>query len=277
IPLEHHAVRNDVGMFDVSHMGEILIKGKDALRFTIYVVSSRITVSNKMQYGFLLYENGTIVDDLMVYPFADDKVLLVVNASNTDKDFEHILKYLDGFDVNVENRSNDFGEIAVQGPKSFEVLSKLLGELPEHSGDFGYYKYKDGFLLISRSGYTGEDGFEVYGDNNQIQELWDLFYNKGITPCGLGCRDTLRFEAGMPLYGHEIDDTVNPYEAGLSFAVDLTKDQFVGKDALVLAKENVIRKSVGIELLERNVPRQGYSVFKDDVEIGKITTGYLSP
>ncbi|MBN3490625.1 glycine cleavage system aminomethyltransferase GcvT [Acholeplasma equirhinis] len=277
IPIEHHTIRNEVGMFDVSHMGEILIKGKDALKFANYILSSNIVVSNKMQYGFLLYENGTIVDDLMVYPFSEDKILLVVNASNTDKDFEHILKYTNGFDITVENRSNDFGEIAVQGPKSFDTLSKLFKSLPEHSGDFGSFPYEDGYLLISRSGYTGEDGFEIYGSNEEILNLWDKFYNLGITPCGLGCRDTLRFEAAMPLYGHEIDNTINPFEAGLTFAVDLTKEDFVGKAALTVLKDNIKRKVVGLELLERNVPRQGYPVFAGETEIGRITTGYLSP
>lgn len=274
---EHHAVRNNVGMFDVSHMGEIVVKGLDALKFVNYVLSSKIISSDKMQYGILLNENGGAVDDLMAYVFHDDHILLVVNASNKDKDFKHLKSLSKGFNVELVDETEACGEIALQGPKSFEVLSTLFNNLPLESMKFGLYEYMEQTVLISRSGYTGEDGFEIYANPQTTILLWEALYKLGVKPCGLGARDTLRFEAAMPLYGHELDESINPFEARLTFALDLSKDAFVGKNALLSYKENPKRKIVGIELLERNVARQGYEVYYENQLIGHITTGYLSP
>ncbi|VEU82608.1 glycine cleavage system aminomethyltransferase GcvT [Acholeplasma hippikon] len=277
IALEHQAVRNEVGMFDVSHMGEIVVKGPDALAFVNYVLSSKVEFSNKMQYGILLNDKGGAVDDLMAYVFHPDHVLLVVNASNKDKDFKYLESFIDNFNVELFDETDACGEIALQGPKSFEVLSSIFRNLPQESMKFDLYSYEGHTVLISRSGYTGEDGFEIYADLETTIKLWDKLYKSGVTPCGLGCRDTLRFEAAMPLYGHELAEDINPIEAGLTFALDLSKENFIGKDALVKYKENPKRKIVGIELLERNVARQGYEVYHNDTKIGVITTGYLSP
>lgn len=274
---EHLSVRNQVGMFDVSHMGEIRIRGKDALKFVNYLLTSRITVGTKMMYGLLCMEDGNVVDDLMVYPYHENDIFLVVNASNTDKDFEWIQSHSKSFDVEIINESDLIGEIAVQGPLSESVIQQLGLNYPTHSQDYLRGTYKGEEILISRSGYTGEDGFEVYGSHHLIQVLWNDLLNLHVKPCGLGCRDTLRFEAAMPLYEHEISDTINPLEAGLKFAVDFTKNDFIGKKALERYAQNPKRKLVGIELLERNVARAHYPVYKGDKEIGFITTGYLSP
>ncbi len=274
---EHQAVRNHSGMFDVSHMGEIKITGPDALRFVNNLLTSKIKPGSKMIYGLLCTEKGYVIDDLMVYPHSSIDLLLVVNASNKDKDFEWILSQSKDYDVTIMDLSNSIGEIALQGPESENILRKLMDAYPNHSQDYFTSKYQGHDLIISRSGYTGEDGFEIYGDQELIQLLWNEFLKLDVKPCGLGCRDTLRFEAAMPLYGHEINDDINPIEAGLSFAVDFTKDQFIGKSALYEYSLNPKRKLVGIQLLERNVARANYPVLKDDLEIGFITTGYLSP
>src|SRR5690606_11969504 len=210
-------------------------------------------------------------------PHSSIDLLLVVNASNKDKDFEWILSQSKDYDVTIMDLSNSIGEIALQGPESENILRKLMDSYPTHSQDYFTSKYQGHDLIISRSGYTGEDGFEIYGDQELIQLLWDEFLKLDVKPCGLGCRDTLRFEAAMPLYGHEINDDINPIEAGLSFAVDFTKEMFIGKKALYDYSLNPKRKLVGIQLLERNVARAGYPILKDDMEIGYITTGYLSP
>ncbi len=274
---EHHSVRTNVGMFDVSHMGEILITGKDAYAFINYVLTSNISFKPSIQYGLLLHPNGFVIDDLMVYTLGLNEILLVVNASNTLKDFVHLQNEAKNFNVIVSDVSDNYGLIAVQGPNSYQVLSKLIPNLPESSSMFHNYTFEGEDLLISRSGYTGEDGFEVYANLQTTIKLWDILYQMGVNPIGLGARDTLRFEAAMPLYGHEISDEINPIEAGLSFACDFSKPNFIGKDALLLYKEDIKRKSVGIELLEKNIARADYKVFYEDQEIGYITTGYLSP
>src|SRR5690554_4525483 len=277
ITQEHHAVRNDVGMFDVSHMGQLVIEGKDALKFVNFVVSAQIEVSTKIQYGLLLNESGGILDDLMVYPFSAEQILLVVNASNIDKDLKHLLHHKNDFVVNIRDLSSDFSCIALQGPRSYVTLSKLFDNLPKHSLDYFFSHNENGPLLISRSGYTGEDGFEVYVYGDYAHKLWDALIHFGVTPAGLGARDTLRFEAAMPLYGQEMDASINPIEAGLGFAVNFDKPDFLGKMALVSYKENPKRKNVGFELLEKNIARSGYEVYFDNKYIGHVTTGYLSP
>lgn len=276
---EHLAVRTGMGIFDVSHMGEFLVEGKDALSFVNYLVTNNITEdTTKVTYTLMCDEQGFVVDDLLVYVINTEKVLLVVNAGNTDKDYAWVEKQAQSFNVKTRNVSEEFGQVAIQGPEVQHHIEKIMGVT---GNDLSFMTYKvipfgSGHVIFSRTGYTGEDGFEVYGKPELIAEVWDRAIKEGVVPCGLGSRDTLRFEANLPLYGHEISETINPIEAGLNFAVKLEKN-FIGRDALVNYKASPKRKVVGIELLERNIPRHGYPVLKDDQVIGTITTGYLLP
>jgi len=279
---EHEAVRQNVGMFDVSHMGEIIIEGAEAEAFVNYIFTNDVLTLNdgQINYGMMLYESGTVVDDLLVYKMSSTKYFLVVNASNVDKDFEHILSHAKGYDVAVSNMSDAYAEIAIQGPKTEKRLSEMFDiDLSDISFfHFGYKKLNGHMFLVSRTGYTGEDGFEIYGDPDEVVGLWRRFIKEGITPCGLGCRDTLRFEANLPLYGHEISSEITPVEAGLKYFVKLkTNENFLGRSALEDQIENhLTRRVVGLELEKKAIPRAGYKVFKDGKEIGYITTGYLS-
>lgn len=285
---EHNAVRNAVGLFDVSHMGEITVKGKDALKFVNYLMTNDITtiVDNQVIYTFMCHPHGGVVDDLLVYRLGAEDFYLVVNAGNTDKDYAWILKQKEGFDVEVENISDTVGEVAIQGPLAQKTLQKLT--------DFDLDQVKFFYLqrnvsingvdcMISRTGYTGEDGFEVYTDNEGIVKVWndilDAGKEFGIVPTGLGCRDTLRFEASLPLYGHEMNDEISPLEAGFKYFVKLDKaDDFIGKEALnKMWSEGLKRKLAGFEMIDRGIPREGYEIFKDGVKIGHVTTGYMSP
>jgi len=278
---EHIAVRERVGMFDVSHMGELLVKGKDARKFVDYIFANEIMTKpyGKVIYGFLLYENGTIVDDLLVYLVNEEECLLVINASNIAKDYAWVVSHTEGFDVTVTNLSDDTSEIALQGPKA-EVMMKQLFQVDLSDLEFFTFRNVEldhGIFLISRTGYTGEDGFEIYGANDQIPAIWEKFLIAGVTPCGLGCRDTLRFEAALPLYGHEISDQISPITAGLKMFAKTDKGDFIGRDALIQEIEQGSQKKVvGIELTQTAIPRQGYPVYFGDQEIGQITTGYLS-
>lgn len=280
---EHMAVRNDCGLFDVSHMGEIYVTGSDTLKFLDYMVTSNITNApiNHLTYGILCYPDGGVVDDLMVYKYSDTKVLLVVNASNCDKDFAWLKEHQKGFDVNIDNKSDEIGQIALQGPNAIRVLQEYtdfdLSSL--RPMDFREIKINGALMITSRSGYTGEDGFEIYGQPKDIIQLFDvLVKEKKVRLCGLGCRDTLRFEAAMPLYGHEISSEIKPVEACLNYAISYDKD-FIGKDALIKTKENLQRKLVGIELIDRGIARGGYELVDIDNNnvIGFVTTGYLLP
>ena len=285
---EHNVVRNAVGMFDVSHMGEITVKGKDALKFVNYLMTNDITaiVDNQVIYTFMCHPHGGVVDDLLVYRFGPEDFYLVVNASNTDKDYAWILAQKKDFDVEIENISDTVGEVAVQGPLAQKTLQKLT--------DFDLEQIKFFFLqrnvkiagvdcMVSRTGYTGEDGFEVYTDNEGIVKVWNAVLEAGqefgIKPTGLGCRDTLRFEASLPLYGHEMDDEITPLEAGFKYFVKLDKvDDFIGKEALnKMWSEGLKRKLAGFEMIDRGIPREGYEIYKDGVKIGHVTTGYMSP
>ena len=279
---EHLKVRNECGLFDVSHMGEIIVKGKDATKFLEKLVTSNMENApvNKMTYGLLLYENGGVVDDLMVYKYSNEYYLLVVNASNTDKDYEWLLSHKENEEVEISNVSNEFGQLALQGPLAKDVLSTMtdfdLGSLKLF--EFAEFDILNEKCIVSRSGYTGEDGFEIYSNNDAIIKLFKVLADeKNICLCGLGCRDTLRFEAAMPLYGHEISQDITPVEAGLNYALDLSKD-FIGADVLRKQKEEgVNRKLVGIELIERGIARGDYKLFSEGKEIGIITTGYMIP
>lgn len=278
---EHLAVRNNVGMFDVSHMGEIIVKGEDALGFVEYIFTNKVADldDGQVAYGMMLYENGTVVDDLLVYKVNDYEFFLVVNASNVGKDYTWIVEQSENFEVLIQNVSEDYQEIAVQGPAAQDIIKMVLEIDLEnlkffHFGNYIYDKYH---LLISRTGYTGEDGFEIYADATAIRDIWTKLYNGGVTPCGLGARDTLRFEAALPLYGHEISQEITPLEAGLKFFVKLdSEENFIGKKALLNQQDNLTRRIVGIELIEKSIPREGYPVYFEDEEIGYITTGYLS-
>jgi len=279
---EHLAVREKVGMFDVSHMGEFVIKGNDASAFVDKVFTNSILdkENGTVTYGMMLYENGTIVDDLLVYKVNNLEYFFVVNASNIAKDYEWVVEQTEGFDVTVKNLSDDYSEIAIQGPDAEAKVKELLGidlsNLPFFN--FTNTEFKEHHLLVSRTGYTGEDGFEIYATADAILEIWQIFANDGVVPCGLGCRDTLRFEAALPLYGHEISDKITPLEAGLKIftKIDSTSN-FNGKTALLEQQEKgLTRRVVGIELTKLAIPRAEYQIFKDGEEIGFVTTGYLS-
>ena len=285
---EHEAVRNAVGLFDVSHMGEITIKGKDALAFVDYLMTNDISkiVDDKIIYTFMCTPNGGVVDDLLVYRLAYDDFYLVVNASNTDKDYKWILDQKGNYDVEITNISDTVGEVAIQGPLAQKVLQKLT-DTDLNTITFFTLNRKVNIngveCMVSRTGYTGEDGFEVYSTNEGIVKVWrdilEVGKEEGIKPCGLGCRDTLRFEATLPLYGHEISDEISPLEGGLKFFVKLKKESdFIGKEALNKSwDEGLTRKMVGFEMLGRGIPRDGYEIQKDGKVIGHVTTGYMSP
>ena len=277
---EHNAVRQRAGMFDVSHMGEIYVSGPDAEKFVNHVFSNDITgmEDGKILYGMMLYPSGTTVDDLLVYKeFEPNNYLLVVNASNIAKDYEWLCAQAEGYDVKVDNQSDSWGQIALQGPEAEKYAIEVLG-LTEAAalGFYTYYRTAD--MVVSRTGYTGEDGFEIYASHAVINEMWDKLLEAGVVPCGLGCRDTLRFEAGLPLYGHELSDEITPLEAGLGmFAKVKTKAEFIGREALVAQKEaGLTRKSVGIELQDKAIPRAGYPVEINGEQVGVVTTGYRS-
>ena len=278
---EHNAVRKAVGVFDVSHMGEVRVKGPDAYRFVSHIFVNDVTGAPDGQifYGMMCREDGGTVDDLLVYKVNDNEYFLVINAANIGKDVKWIMDNAHGFEVVIENESPKYGEVAVQGPLAEETLEKVLGlELK----DIAFYTFKtfpiDGEeVIISRTGYTGEDGFEVYGSHEFTVRLWDKLMEAGVQPCGLGCRDTLRFEVGLPLYGDELTEEISPIEASLSMFVKLDKPEFIGKEALAKQKaEGVTRRIVGIELEGNAVPRHGYPVEVNGEKVGEITTGYKS-
>jgi aminomethyltransferase len=285
---EHEAVRTKAGLFDVSHMGEIEVKGPDSLKFLQKMLTNDFSKMKNggAKYTAMCYENGGTVDDLLVYKIEDNHYLLVVNASNIDKDFNWLHDHLEG-EVTLENLSENTALLAIQGPLAEKVLQKIAGETD--LSKISYFKFQQQVklnginALVSRTGYTGEDGFEVYCDANDAVKIWrDILHegqNDGVIPCGLGSRDTLRFEATLALYGQELSPEISPLEAGIGFAVKLTKDvNFIGKDALLKQKENGIeRKSAGIEMIDKGIPRHGYPVYKGEEKIGEVTTGTQSP
>ena len=304
---EHMAVREHAGLFDVSHMGEVTVKGKDAERFVNHIFTNDVTAmpTGKILYGMMCYEDGGTVDDLLVYKLGDQDFFLVINAANIDKDWAWIQEQAAGYDVELKNESDVYGQIAIQGPESEHIVETVLGipcselvfytckliptpspsrgegslitsfsdwsiQTPLPSGGAG------GGLIISRTGYTGEDGFEIYASHDYIRDCWDKLIAAKVQPCGLGCRDTLRFEAGLPLYGDELSETISPVMAGLTMFVKFDKPEFIGREALLKQKiEGVSRKLVGIELHDKAIPRHGYPVLNTEGEtIGEVTTGY---
>ena len=275
IQQEHQAVREHVGLFDVSHMGEVTVKGKDAERYVQHIFTNDVAGApvGKIYYGMMCYENGGTVDDLLVYKFGEDDFFLVINAANIDKDWTWMQAQAEGFDIDLQNRSDFYGQIAVQGPEAEHNVETVLG-LP--CSELVFYTCKTiGDVIISRTGYTGEDGFEIYASHDYIRECWDKLIAAGVQPCGLGCRDTLRFEVGLPLYGDELSEEITPIMAGLGMFVKLDKEEFIGKEALAKQKtEGPAKKLVGIELADKAIPRHGYTVLKDGQPIGEVTTGY---
>jgi len=279
---EHEAVRNHCGVFDVSHMGEVYVRGVDAERFVSHIFTNDVrgAEAGKIFYGMMCYEDGGTVDDLLVYKMADEEFFLVINAANIDKDVEWINGQTAGFDVTIDHCSDRFSQLAVQGPEAETVVEEVLGIACK---ELVFYTSKRvdnaaGEVIISRTGYTGEDGFEIYGPDDFICDCWDKLIASGrCKPCGLGCRDTLRFEVGLPLYGDELSKDITPVMAGLSMFCKFDKPEFIGKDALAKQKaDGPAQRVVGIELKDKAIPRHGYAVLKDGNKIGEVTTGYNS-
>jgi len=283
IEAEHRAVRNTVGVFDVSHMGEVLITGNQATSFVNYIFTGDVAPlePGKVIYGMMLNDNGGVVDDLLVYKRSDNEYFLVINAANIDKDVAWIKSHAEKFDVIVDDQCDFWAELAIQGPDAEKTIADVLDI---DGSDLSFYTFKDikaddgSPMLLSRTGYTGEDGFELYAMPNVIVSMWQKLMAAGVAPCGLGCRDTLRFEAGLPLYGDELTDTITPLEAGLGMFAKVDKEGFIGREALVTQKaEGVKQKVVGLEVEGRAIPRHGYDVLDTDGnKVGEITTGYHS-
>ncbi len=283
---EHEAVRNKAGLFDVSHMGEITVKGEDAEKYLQMIVTNDISVLNDNQIAYtpMCYQDGGVVDDMLVYKYSSTDYLLVVNASNTQKDFEWLLSQSFG-NVDIKNVSDEYAQLALQGPEAQTIMQKLssvdlnLIEFYHFLGDVNVGGFS---TIVSRTGYTGEDGFELYFKADDGPKMWDLILEAGkehgLVPAGLGARDTLRFEAALPLYGQEIDKDITPLEAGLGFFVKLNKEDFIGKEALAKQKSDGLkRKVIGFEMVDRGIPRSHYEVFADVRKIGYVTTGSFSP
>ncbi len=283
---EHEAARNAAGLFDVSHMGEVTVEGEDAEKYIQNMVTNDISTMNAFQiyYSPMCYPEGGVVDDLLIYKYNKEKYLIVVNAANTEKDFEWFQAHVTG-KVDVKDISSEYAQMAIQGPKAEQILQKLTDT---DLDTIKFFHFNDGVkfgsvtAFVSRNGYTGEDGFEILVKPNDAGILWDNIIeagkDEGILPAGLGARDTLRFEVCLPLYGHEIDSSITPLEAGLGYFVKLDKNDFIGKDALALQKASGLkRKVVALEMVDRGIPRAGFEVFAGDNKIGHITTGSYSP
>lgn len=273
------AIREKIGVFDVSHMGEFFIKGPEAVDFADYMVTNEIKGAQvgKAIYSPLCRENGTVIDDLIMYKISEDFVLVCVNAANIDKDYSWFEKYAPQFNVKLENKSADYSLLAVQGPKSYSILKKL--ESTKNIEDLEYYsvqKVNDDEIpvIYARTGYTGEDGFEIFGPHTFIQKLWKELISHNVEPCGLGARDVLRLEVCYPLYGHELNDELTPLDSALKWTVKASKERFIGKEAL-LTYEPQYRL---IKLIaDKGIPREGYPVFNEqDQQIGVITSGTMS-
>ena len=282
ITVEHKAVRERCGLFDVSHMGEFMIHGARAVDFVNYVTTNDVAALaiGQVHYSTILNDRGTIEDDCLVYRFAD-KVMMVVNASNVAKDYAHVARHAGRFGVTIDDVSDDMGLLALQGPRAQQILQPLTDT---DLSTIKYYHFTEGDvagmpMIISRTGYTGEDGFELYHDVQYSTRLWDVLMAAGdVTPCGLGCRDTLRLEMGMALYGNDIDDTVTPLEANLAWLVKLKKGEFVGSAVLNEQKTSGVKKKlVGFTMADKNIARHGYPVFVGGQPSGVVCSGTMSP
>jgi aminomethyltransferase len=282
---EHQTVRHSVGLFDVSHMGEIEVRGPEAERFTNFVTTNNVPKLKHGQahYSGLLYDHGGFVDDILVHKVADDHFFLCVNASNQEKDFEHI-RAQNRFNAGVELTSAAYAQLAIQGPKALATLQKLT---PTELTPIKYYWFADGEVSgvqarIARTGYTGEDGFEIYVPPEKAATLWKEILAAGaefgIKPCGLGARNTLRLESRMALYGHEIDASISPLEAGLGWIVKFDKGDFIGREALERQRvQGLSRRLAGFEMLGRGIGRDGYEVYLDGSPAGWVTSGSPAP
>jgi glycine cleavage system T protein len=286
---EHMRTRTRSGLFDVSHMGEIWVEGTDAIDFVNRLTTNDVTklVDGQAHYSALTNDKGGVVDDLLVYRFDCDKLLLVVNAGTTDKDWDWITSHKGDEKITLTNASADYCQIAVQGPDAVGILQKLT---ETSLNEIKYYHFTTGRVddveaIISRTGYTGEDGFEVYADAKYAEQLWDKLLeagnfgsDKGILPCGLAARNTLRLESGMSLYGHELSDDITPLEANLGWITKLQKGQFTGSDILQKQKESgVARRLAGFEIIDRGIARDDYEVYAGDKKIGYVTSGSPAP
>lgn len=283
---EHEAVRTKAGIFDVSHMGEITVKGEDSEKYLQMLLTNDISLlnNNQIAYTAMCYPHGGVVDDLLVYKYSNTDYLLVVNASNTEKDYQWMKENIFG-NTEILNVSENYAQLALQGPLAEAILQKLTSK---NLNEIEFYYFSDNVkvgnieALVSRTGYTGEDGFELYFAYDKAEEMWDLILeagkDEGLIPAGLGARDTLRFEASLPLYGHELNENITPLEAGLGFFVKLNKENFIGKEALARQKsEGLKRRIVGFEMIDRGIPRNNYEVYKEGEKIGYVTTGSFSP
>jgi len=281
---EHNAVRNAAGLFDVSHMGEIIVKGEGSEASLQRILTNDISAvkPGRAIYSPMCYSDGGIVDDLLVYKLDGESYMLVVNAANVERDYQWLLLHASG--AEIEDVSDRYAQLALQGPNSLEILQNLT---PQPLNEIGFYRFKPNVLiggtsaLLSRTGYTGEDGFEIYLDAAEAPILWqrllDAGSSLGLVPAGLGARDTLRFEACLPLYGNELSERVTPLEAGLDRFVKFSKD-FIGKEALWAQKEGGVKRRIaGLELLDPGVPRQGYEVRADGEAVGLVTSGNFAP
>jgi aminomethyltransferase len=278
---EHLEVRNNVGIFDVSHMGEFIVEGEKATEFVQKIIANDVKklYEGKIIYTPMCYETGGIVDDLLVYKYSDKKYLLVVNAANIEKDF----KWLNDNNtegVSLKNVSDKYFQLAVQGPRSKEVMEKCFNL---DLSDIKFFHFKEINLdeetcIVSRTGYTGENGFEIYGEKSGAK-IFDKLVSFGVIPCGLGCRDTLRLEAALMLYGNDITKDTTPLEATIGMFVSLDGGDFIGKSVLVDQKQNGVKKKlIGFKLNDRAIPRHGYKIFdKEGNEVGIVTSGTLSP
>jgi aminomethyltransferase len=286
---EHLATRERAGLFDVSHMGEIWVEGEDAIAFVNRLTTNDVTklTDGQAHYSALTNEKGGVVDDLLVYRFYHDKLLLVVNASTTEKDWDWITSHKKDEMVTLTNASADYCQIAVQGPRALEICQKLTDE---NLNDIKYYHFTVGVFdgvdaIISRTGYTGEDGFEIYADEKYAEQLWNKILEtgcdgeeNGILPCGLAARNTLRLESAMSLYGHELGDDISPLEANLGWICKLNKGEFIGRENLAKLKEDGLkRKLVGFEMTDRGIARDEFDVYINDEKIGRVTSGSPAP
>jgi aminomethyltransferase len=286
---EHLRTRTHAGLFDVSHMGEIDVRGKDAIAFVNYLTSNDVSklIDGQAQYSALTTPAGTVIDDLLVYRFAEDHLLLVVNAGTTEKDWDWIKSHYDSQSVKLDNVSADYCQIAIQGPDAIDILQPLTDV---SLAEIKYYHFREGDVdggpaIVSRTGYTGEDGFEVYAAAGRAESLWDRILQAGnfgaadgVLPCGLAARNTLRLEAGMCLYGHEIDESTTLLEANLGWICKLNKGDFLGREGLAAQKQvGLTRRLIGFEVIERGIARDGQDVLIAGSVVGKVTSGSPAP
>lgn len=285
---EHQAVRTKAGVFDISHMGEFLIEGSAAETFLEQKLSRPISgmPNSKALYMPLLHENGGIVDDIILYRYDKNRFLMIVNAGNVDKDWDWMTKQSQTISADIKsnlkltNQSSEKGLLALQGPLSAQIIDQALGQ---KFSDLPYYHCREwGSGMVARTGYTGEDGFEIMVNTKDLDSIWKALFKTGqplgLIPVGFGARDTLRLEAGMLLYGHDMDDTTTPLEAGIQWAVDLKKSDYPGRNALLKQSEKGLeRKLIGFEMIERGIPRQGFVIKKGNQDIGQVTSGSFGP